>query len=86
MNEGSSLLISFLYERNKTLSDKIIKGVSNFFRYFSDRPKTESGDRLVPDYMHYFTEDEIKNELVLCNYKIKDFLVMGDGCVVAGLN
>ncbi len=56
-----------------------------FLRFFSGREKTESGDRLVPDYMHYFTEEELRNELTLCNYKVKDFLVLGDGCIVAGI-
>ncbi len=85
MHKNSSLLLSVLYEKQKNKTDRIIKNVSNFFRFFSGREKTESGDRLVPDYMHYFTEEELRNELTLCNYKVKDFLVLGDGCIVAGI-
>ena len=85
LNKDASVMISFLYTKKRTRSDKIIKGVSNFFRFFTSREKTEAGDRLIPDYMHYFTEEEIKAELTQCNYKVKDFLVMGDGCVVAGI-
>jgi len=84
LNKGASLMISFLYTKKRTRSDKIISKVSNFFRFFTGREKTESGDRLIPDYMHYFTEEEIKAELTRCNYKIKDFKIMGDGCIIAG--
>lgn len=85
LNKEASLLISFLYTKKRTRSDKIIKKVSDFFRFFTNRVKTEAGDRLVPDYMHYFTEEEIKEELTRCNYKVKDFQIMGDGCIIAGI-
>jgi len=85
LHKESSLIISFLYSKRRNKSDKVIKNVSNFFRFFSGSDTTEAGDRLVPDYMHYFTEEEIKDELTRCNYKVKDFQIMGDGCVIAGI-
>lgn len=85
MHKDSSLMLSFLYTKKRTRSDKIIGKVSNFFRFLTFREKTEPGDRLVPDYMHFFTEEEIWGELTQCNYTVKDISLKGDGCVVAGL-
>ena len=85
LHKETSLMISFLYSKKRTRSDKIIINVSNFFRSFTNREKTEPGDRLIPDYMHYFTEEEIRSELTRCNYKVKDFNTMSDGCVIAGI-
>ena len=85
LHKETSLMISFLFTKKRTRSDKVIKNVSGFFWFFTRREKTEPGDRLIPDYMHYFTEEEIKNELIQSKYTVKDFNTISDGCVIAGI-
>ncbi len=79
------LMISFLYTGRKSRNDRMIKNVSNFFRFFCNRERTEPGDRLVPEFIHYFTEEEIKNELIQSNYRIIDYYTTEYGCVIAGV-
>ncbi len=83
LKEGAPLMISFLWVRKRSRHERIIKKVSDFFRIFSTKDKTEIGDRLVPDFIHYFTEDEIKSELTRANYRIKDYSSSDYGCLIA---
>jgi 2-polyprenyl-3-methyl-5-hydroxy-6-metoxy-1,4-benzoquinol methylase len=79
------IMISFLWTSKRTWKDKLIVNVSNFFRRISFREKTELGDRLVPDYIHYFTEEEVKGELIQVGYRISDYYANEYGCIVAGI-
>jgi hypothetical protein len=85
LNKDAPLMISFLWSEQRTKKDKIIKSVANFFEIFSKKDKTELGDKLLSDYIHYFTDEEIKNELIQSNYKILDYYTTEYGCVIAGI-
>lgn len=85
MEKQSPLMVSFLFVENKTRKDKAIKNISDFFRFFSGRERTETGDRLVPDFIHYFDEEEIKNELAQSGYRIIDYSTKEYGCLIAGV-
>jgi len=85
LHKDTRLMISFLYARERSRRDKIVKSLSNFFRIFSKKDKTELGDKLEPDFIHYFTEEEIKSELIQSNYKILDYNVKDYGCIIAGI-
>ena len=78
-------MISFLWSEQRTRKDKIVKNVANFFKIFSKKDKTELGDKFLSDYIHYFTDEEIKNELIQSNYKIIDYYSTEYGCVIAGI-
>jgi len=84
LHEKTPLMISFIGTKTKSRKDKIIKNVSNFFRIFSWKDKTELGDRLAPDFIHYFTEEEIKSELIQSGYKVIEHS-QSDGCLIAGI-
>ena len=83
LHENTPLMISFLWMRERGRRDRIIKNVSNFFRLFGKRDKTEPGDRLEPDFIHFFTEEEIKNEIAQSKYRIIDYSTADYGCLVA---
>lgn len=85
MHESSRLMISFLYVTQRSKRDKIVVKVSNFFRTFSRKFRTEPGDRLEPDFIHYFMEDEIKSEITEAGFRIIDFSKDEYGCVILGL-
>lgn len=85
MHEKTKLMISFLYVTNRGRRDRVAVKVSNFFRTFTMKFKTETGDRLEPDFIHYFIEEEIRNELTTAGYRIIDYSQTDYGCVIAGL-
>jgi len=83
LNKEAPLMISFLWTESRTRQDKIIKNLSNFFRIFSKKDKTELGDGLMLEFVHYFTEEEIKNELTQARYRIIGYNSVDYGCIVA---
>jgi hypothetical protein len=85
LHEETPLMISFLWTGRRTRYDKIIKNVSNFFRIFSKKDKTELGDRLREEFIHFFSEEEIKNELIQSKFRIIDYYSTDYGCVIAGI-
>ncbi len=85
LNKETPLMISFLWTNKRTRRDKITKNISNFFRFFTKKDKTVLGDKLEPDFIHYFTEEEIKNELIQSKYKILDYNAKDYGCIIAGI-
>jgi hypothetical protein len=85
LHNETRLMISFIWMGTRGKKDKIIKNVSNFFRIFSKKDKTESGDRLEPDFIHYFTEEEIKSELIQSKFKVIEYFTKDYGCVIAGI-
>jgi hypothetical protein len=83
LNKTTPLMISFLWVEKKSRKDKMIKDLSDFFRIFSKKDKTELGDRLVPDFIHYFDEEEIKGEIIQSNLKLIDYYSSDYGCIIA---
>jgi len=85
LHKETPLMISFLFTHGRNRRDKIIKNVSNFFRIFGNKDKTEPGDRLEPGFIHYFTEEEIKSELIQSKFSIIEYSSKDYGCVIAGI-
>ncbi len=83
LSKESPLMISFLTKEEKGRQEKIIKNVSNFFRSFTRKDKTESGDRLMSYFAHFFNEEEIRNELAQANLKLIEYYNIDYGCVIA---
>jgi hypothetical protein len=83
MHKETPLMISFLWTSKRSRGDKIIKNFSDFFRTFSRKEKTEPGDKLEPDFIHYFNEAEIKNELTQSKLKVIDYYSQEYGCLIA---
>jgi hypothetical protein len=83
LHKDSPLMISFLTKEEKGRQEAIIKNVSDFFKVFSKKDKTESGDRLFSSFVHFFNEEEIKKELVQSQYRVIDYYDIYYGCIVA---
>ena len=83
MRNTTPLMISFLWTNKRNRRDKITKNFSDFFRTFSRKEKTEPGDKLEPDFIHYFTEEEIKNELTQSKFRVIDYYNTEYGCLIA---
>jgi len=85
LNKKAPLMISFLLTGERTRQDKIVKRVADFFRIFSKQGKTDLGDGLMLEFVHYFTEEEIKNELSEAGYSIIGFNSVDYGCIIVTL-
>jgi hypothetical protein len=83
LKEKAPLMISFVTRKGNTIHDNIIYFVSNFFRFFKGKRRTERGDRMDYQFFHYFSEDEIVSELQTCGYKVVEYYSQEYGCVVA---
>jgi hypothetical protein len=83
LGKGAPLMISFLCSEKRNKQDRIITRVSNFFRFFHKKEKTEQGDRLMPDFIHYFTEEEVRSEFKVTKFNVIDYYSKDYGCLIA---
>ena len=83
LKEKAPLMISFVTRRGDTKHDKIIFFVSNFFRFFRGKYRTELGDRMNYQFFHFFSEEEVISELKACDFKVVDFYNKEYGCAVS---
>lgn len=81
-SEEANIMISFLVNDGPARKDKITRNVSNFFRLFSGANKTETGDRLLSYYAHFFTREEIEGELKEAGFSMIDYYDAEYGCVI----
>lgn len=84
-NKESSLMVSFEVRRGPSEQEKVIRFISNIFRYFSRRDRIELGDRLIPIYVHYFSEEEIKKEFIQAGYIVNEYSEVDFGCIIANV-
>ena len=85
LQEGSVLMVSFIYLGKRTTKEKIIKNVSDFLRFFRGINRREIGDRLVPNFIHYFTEEEVRSELIRSEFRVIEYSATDYGCIIAGI-
>jgi len=83
MHKDSRLMISFLVRTKTSRQEKIAAEIANFIRRLGRRPEVEHGDRLIPLWVHYFTEDEITQEFVKGGFKVISFKTKDYGRAVA---
>lgn len=81
--KDTPVLLSFQVKEGSVRKDKIIKSVSDFFRFFSRSPKTETGDRLYSYFAHVFDRTEIQSELNQAGFTMIDYYDEDYGCAVA---
>ncbi|HUP72468.1 MAG TPA: hypothetical protein VM282_05425 [Acidimicrobiales bacterium] len=61
--DRAPILLSFFTRRGTSVRFRAVVGVGNLFRRLLRRERLEPGDALNPLYVHYFTRDEIADEL-----------------------
>jgi len=83
MHTGSRLMISFIWVKERNNRDRMIQKISGFFGSFCRGEKSELGDKLVPNYMHYFKEDEIRAELKQAGYGTIEYDEEKHGFIIA---
>lgn len=63
LHENSPILLSFFSRSGNGRQYRITAMVSNFIRRILGRECLEIGDNLVPNFVHFFTKEEITSEL-----------------------
>jgi hypothetical protein len=76
------LLISFYYRTTTPKAYKLAGLVANVIRLMLRRPPAEVGDWLQPEYVHYFTKNEVSSELSEGGFRMILYSTEGYGCAV----
>ncbi|MEW8521623.1 MAG: hypothetical protein AB2552_01080 [Candidatus Thiodiazotropha endolucinida] len=70
--KGAPILISFYHRKSESLDFKLTAKIANLIRRFRGKHNSSIvlGDSLSPNYVHYFSRLEIKNELEAGGYHL----------------
>lgn len=80
---SAPLLLSFFTRPANAQRYRVIAGTANILRRFTGGEPVELGDDLEPEYVHYFTRDEIAEELWATGFDLVHFDDKGYGHAVA---
>jgi hypothetical protein len=78
----SPIMISFYVRAADSLHFRVIARVGNTIRRILRREHLELGDDLVPNFVHYFSENEIAAELLESGFELKFYSVKSYGHAV----
>lgn len=73
LDEGDPILVSFFAIGRKPRYFELTAGIANVIRRLRRSEPVESGDTFVPNYAHYFTRDEIVDELRAGGFELVSF-------------
>jgi hypothetical protein len=76
------VLISFYFRPTTPKAYNLAVLVANMIRRVLRRPLAEAGDWLQPEYVHYFTENEVSSELTEAGFSMILYSTEGYGCAV----
>jgi hypothetical protein len=70
---GAPLLLSFFARDEDARHWRVAAAIANGFRRVRRRPRTEVGDDLAPNFVHYFSEAEVAAELDAGGFQMVEF-------------
>lgn len=70
INPNSPILLSFYYHKKNNRYDYIITQIGNSIRWLLRRDFLDVGDDLASNYVHYFTQTQIEEELKEASFKL----------------
>jgi hypothetical protein len=74
---GAPLLLSFFARDQDARHWRLAATIANGFRRIRRRPRTEVGDDLAPNFVHYFSEAEVAAELTAGGFRMVEFSTSG---------
>ena len=77
------LLVSFFTMKGHPKNFTIIASVGNIIRKLLGKKKIEEGDRLAPNFIHYFRREELEQELISAGYILTGYSAKQYGYAVA---
>ncbi len=82
VGEGAPILLSFFARSSKARYFKAIAATANRARRILRKNPVEVGDVLDPYYVHYFTEEEIRTEMLAAGFEMQLYSTDGYGHAV----
>ncbi len=83
LKKGGIILVSFYVNKDSRMNLERIYRIGNFVANITKNEKVERGDSLDVEYVHYFSGEEIMNELTQAGFIILNYSEVGFGNVVA---
>jgi hypothetical protein len=81
--EGSPLLLSFFNRRRHERYWRIVASSGNVLRRLRRAEPLEHGDDLVPNYVHFFSEEELAAELEAAGFRLESYVPEPYGHAIA---
>ncbi len=75
--DGAPVLLSFLSQTPGSRYYRRTAAIANSIRWLLRRDPVEAGDVLAPVYIHYFTEDQVRDELRAGGFDLRHFSTAG---------
>lgn len=69
LSDGGRVLLSFFPRRGTAVRFRTCARVGSALRRLRRRPPVEAGDALVPNYVHFFTREQVAAELVEAGFR-----------------
>lgn len=82
LNPGAPILLSFFARSRNSFQFQLTTFIGNVVRRLLWRDKLEVGDTLAPNFVHYFTEQEICEELYAAGFELKFYCTQEYGHAV----
>jgi hypothetical protein len=82
VSASSPILLSFFSRHGTERYFALVARLANVGRVLRRKTHVEVGDALVPNYVHFFTEDEIAGELAAGGFRMEQFAVSPYGHAV----
>jgi hypothetical protein len=73
MTDGAPLLLSFFPRKERETRFRVTTAMANVARGLLGRERVEVGDYLEPNYVHYFSEPELRAELEEAGFRLELF-------------
>ncbi len=84
LNEAAPVMLSFFVRSEEDKSFKWIAVAGGIIAgIFKNTPGPQKGDLLSPNFIHYFTENELREELELAGMELLEFANPGPGVAIA---
>ncbi|RMF96756.1 MAG: class I SAM-dependent methyltransferase [Candidatus Schekmanbacteria bacterium] len=77
------LLLSFFVRKGNPKNFQLLTSMANIIRKLLGKKKIDVGDRLAPNFIHYFTKDEIEKELSCARFSLVEFSAKQYGYAIA---
>jgi SAM-dependent methyltransferase len=85
LEPGGMILISFFARRGTPRRFRLVAAMANALRWPLGRERVEPGDYLSPNYVHFFTQEEIRGELEEAGFDLLHYGTAGYGHAVGAL-
>jgi len=86
LEPGSPVLLSFFANTFNKKRFILTSKIANVLRWFRNREMTDVGDFFAPNFVHFFTRDEIANEMSAAGFKLEHYSAEPYGHAVGTAN